>query len=141
MRKWGGTQRRLQAVRGGCKLLDVTAEEEEERQAHLEGKALDSRQLQECQATHGVLEPKVPPRNEAASTPAAGVVASVWGQCGPRVQQGRPKWIMAAVGPENLSLGAPQVLPAGPDSQLAHLSVTLSHSSSEQTLHPGSMAP
>ena len=35
--------------RGGCELLDVTAQEEE-RQAGLEGEALDSRQLQECQA-------------------------------------------------------------------------------------------
>lgn len=34
---------------GGCELLDVTAQEEE-RQAGLEGEALDSRQLQECQA-------------------------------------------------------------------------------------------
>ena len=98
MRNWGGAQMRLRAVRGGCELLDVTAEEEE-RQADLEGKALDSRQLQECQATRGP-GAKVPPRNEAASTPAAGVVASVWGQCGPRVQQGRPKWITAMVGPE-----------------------------------------
>lgn len=78
--------------RGGCKLLKLVTVEEEERQAGLEGEALDSRQLQECQATW---DPgaKVPPRNEAASTPGAGVMASVWGQCGPRGQQGRTKWI------------------------------------------------